>query len=289
MSDAPQPKHNLPILRDLPIVQNWSIETILTLHVVAGLTVVTVLLSFLWRQLGEPNRTTTGLMEMYASVAGETNDLLQLPEGVQFANNPFNQVTRNAVPGTMYRVAYRPYNPFDADAENKRGQSEFLLEQEQGIFDGDIIDANATDPAVVEKLATLTGMNPYSYEDVKSRAAAGDTSAKWLMDRGGKLFRNNCGACHGNEAIGNPAIGSFGIPAPSLVDAIYKAKPDGFIYWTMTHGKRAKMADGSIQVKMPSQRDRVEPDDRWKIILHLRHLQEQKEKLDAAGTPPAGQ
>ena len=88
-----------------------------------------------------------------------------------------------------------------------------------------------------------------------------------VLKRGKDLFRFNCQACHGVDGVGNAPVTKFGIGAPQLANATVRDKyKDGQILHIITYGFNT----------MPSYRQRVDYQDRWKLIRYLRELQKGK-------------
>lgn len=86
------------------------------------------------------------------------------------------------------------------------------------------------------------------------------------LARGKQVFENVCIVCHGPRGEGDGTIiGRFPNP-PSLLAAHARALPDGQLFHVILRG----------QGIMPSHAAQVLPDDRWKVILHVRSLQEGK-------------
>jgi len=121
------------------------------------------------------------------------------------------------------------------------------------------------------------GFTPFPYGPEKEEAArAGRELVNPLsaepeeLRRGASEFANKCQVCHGPGGEGDgPIIGRFPNP-PSLLGERARALPDGHLYHIMTRG----------QGIMPSHAVQVLPDDRWRLVLHVRTLQA------AAPAPP---
>lgn len=83
------------------------------------------------------------------------------------------------------------------------------------------------------------------------------------LENGKKLYNVYCALCHGDDAKGGgPVAGKF-IPPPDLTLAVFRERPDGFLYQTITDG-------GPL---MPGQGDALRSRERWEIVLYLRRLQ----------------
>ena len=96
------------------------------------------------------------------------------------------------------------------------------------------------------------------------------------LARGKQVFENVCTVCHGPDGQGDgPIIGRFPNP-PSLLAPRAKGLPDGQIVHVITRG----------QGIMPSHAAQVLPEDRWRVVLHLRQLQEGRPMSTASAARP---
>lgn len=95
--------------------------------------------------------------------------------------------------------------------------------------------------------------------------APDDTAAS---ERGGRLFARFCTPCHGadGEGLGNAVLRGM-LPPPSFRADHAIGLKDGELYHILTRG----------QNNMASYAAQLAPEDRWKVILHLRALQRPKE------------
>jgi|SRR5215831_4392259 len=85
------------------------------------------------------------------------------------------------------------------------------------------------------------------------------------LARGQYIFTNYCVACHGETGGGDgPLIPKYPNP-PSYKSATSRALPDGNMFHVITMGRN----------NMPAHAAQVSFDDRWKVILYIRHLQEE--------------
>ncbi|XXF79907.1 cytochrome c [Myxococcaceae bacterium GXIMD 01537] len=84
-----------------------------------------------------------------------------------------------------------------------------------------------------------------------------------VLARGQLTFQRYCSHCHGAGGLGDgPVTVRFPRP-PSLLADHAKGLPDGQLFHVITHG----------QGLMPAHGSQVAPEDRWKIVHHLRVLQ----------------
>jgi mono/diheme cytochrome c family protein len=89
------------------------------------------------------------------------------------------------------------------------------------------------------------------------------------LERGRVLFDRFCVDCHGELGNGKGYLyvsHKYPYPPASLISEKIKKKPDGEIYHTITLGFGVMGAHGPL----------IRPDDRWKIILYVRTLQDQE-------------
>jgi mono/diheme cytochrome c family protein len=94
--------------------------------------------------------------------------------------------------------------------------------------------------------------NPFAPGDAPARA------------RGARVYAVACAVCHGADGETRPPAVLRGVVAPpSLLAARAVAMKDGQIFHVVTKG----------QGKMPPYAAMIDPDDRWKAILHVRALQ----------------
>lgn len=88
-----------------------------------------------------------------------------------------------------------------------------------------------------------------------------------LLKRGKNLFKFNCQGCHGVDGVGQAPVTFYGISAPTIANATTRDKwTDGQIFNIISDGRNT----------MPAHATHVEFQDRWKVILYLRQLQEGK-------------
>jgi len=74
---------------------------------------------------------------------------------------------------------------------------------------------------------------------------------------GGKLFRQNCASCHGDDALGRDGH-------PSLRSERVRAATPGELQWLLTNG--------SMKNGMPSW-SRLPEQQRWQIVSYVKSLQ----------------
>jgi mono/diheme cytochrome c family protein len=94
-----------------------------------------------------------------------------------------------------------------------------------------------------------------------------------LMELGQEKYTIFCAVCHGALGDGNGITKQYGmIATPSYHDERLRSMAEGEIFNTITHGKNT----------MGSYGDKLEPKERWAVILYLRALQQaQNSTLDA--------
>jgi len=119
------------------------------------------------------------------------------------------------------------------------------------------------------------GYIPFNYTiDAASRIKAGDelinpfTADAQMLSRGKEVYTRFCIGCHGSRGEGDGNLYTSGLyPAKprSLMSEIALILRDGEIYHSITLGFGSMGAHGS----------QILPDDRWKVVLYLRKLQEE--------------
>jgi hypothetical protein len=118
------------------------------------------------------------------------------------------------------------------------------------------------------------GFLPFRYtNDPESRIKAGKELVNpflptgEVLDRGKLIFTTFCIHCHGKGGAGDGFLFTSGLyplqPKSLSGDAARKLR-DGEIFHTITLGIRSMGAHGS----------QIKPDDRWKLVLYIRKLQE---------------
>lgn len=94
------------------------------------------------------------------------------------------------------------------------------------------------------------------------------------LARGGVVFGNVCGPCHGAGGAGNGVIPQFGFPPPPSLFAENAMKMKaGQIFHIITYGQR----------NMPSLTSQIVRTDRWRVVEYVRSLQELSKKPNLAG------
>jgi mono/diheme cytochrome c family protein len=107
---------------------------------------------------------------------------------------------------------------------------------------------------------------PWKFESLD---AAGQ---KQILARGAEVFANVCAVCHGPAGTGGSLVVPRGVPLPpSLLDEKVRPLSDGHMFQVITLGKGA-ITPG--KGNMPAHANHVSREDRWKVIRHVRKLQE---------------
>jgi mono/diheme cytochrome c family protein len=95
--------------------------------------------------------------------------------------------------------------------------------------------------------------NPFPSDDAAAR------------ERGAFIYANYCQMCHGTGGKGDGPLVSRGIPLPASLLAPQTAqRKDGEMFHVLTYGQR----------NMPSHAAQLSREDRWKVILYVRSLQQ---------------
>ena len=118
------------------------------------------------------------------------------------------------------------------------------------------------------------GFLPFRYtNDTASRIKAGIelknpfTATDEALVRGKLMFTTFCSHCHGKGGAGDGYLftsGLYPLQPKNLSGEAGRKLKDGEIFHTITLGIRSMGAHGS----------QIKPDDRWKLVLYVRKLQE---------------
>ena len=89
-----------------------------------------------------------------------------------------------------------------------------------------------------------------------------------FLKEGQQLFQDFCSHCHGNDGKGGGKVvdGTGFPPPPDITNDFYREKKDGYLFYRITMGS----------VLMPKMGDKLDPRERWAIVLNLRALQGKK-------------
>lgn len=99
-----------------------------------------------------------------------------------------------------------------------------------------------------------------------------DPNDAQVRQRGAFVYANYCQVCHGPQGLGNGPVAQRGVPPPpSLREGKSKEMKDGQLFHILTYG----------QGNMASYAAQLNNDDRWRVIVHVRSLQQ--------GTPANGE
>jgi mono/diheme cytochrome c family protein len=91
-------------------------------------------------------------------------------------------------------------------------------------------------------------------------------AAAGARERGAFVYLNFCQMCHGPQAKGDGPVPQRGGPLPaSLLAENAVQMKDGQMFHVLTYGQR----------NMPAHAAQLSRADRWKVILHVRELQQQ--------------
>jgi mono/diheme cytochrome c family protein len=143
--------------------------------------------------------------------------------------------------------ARKPYEP---SASFPGGLVQQRLPEGVALYGASLFEYGPGDEEAARAGRELT--NPFAPSD----AAA--------LERGARVYKVFCALCHGNDgAERTPVVERGMIPPPSLTGARAVGMKDGELFHLISHG-RGSMASYAVQ---------LEPDDRWRAVLHVRALQ----------------
>lgn len=181
----------------------------------------------------------------------------------------------------MRRLLFLPFLALGCGSEPSQPRMEFLPE----MVDSVPYDSFAPNPVTADGKTLLApapgsiprGFRPFRYGKEKAEAEragrelvnplAADEAA---LARGAEAFGIFCSPCHGPGGKGDGKVaGKFPNP-PSLLAERARGLPDGQLFHIISRGQGVMPAHGS----------QISPEDRWRIVHHLRNLWQQ--------TPPGG-
>jgi len=149
-------------------------------------------------------------------------------------------------------------------------------------YDPDQPNPNFKDGKTAQKPPAGTipvGFVTFDYPNTKDGYEAAGTAVKSPLPQtdanfadGQVLFEHFCSPCHGMKGLGDGLVVAHGFPAPpsysngqSSRGGAMKDLTDGKIYHTITYGVNA----------MGSYASQLAPEERWKVIMYVHHLQKQ--------------
>lgn len=108
------------------------------------------------------------------------------------------------------------------------------------------------------------GEPPIAREEVADSLQNPLTPTAAHLRVGAALFATHCGPCHGDAGKGNgPVAFQMILSPPDLTTAQPAERADGYLYATIRNGS----------IVMPAYGDTMSADERWEVVLYLRHLQ----------------
>ncbi|MDB5152586.1 MAG: cytochrome c [Mucilaginibacter sp.] len=147
-------------------------------------------------------------------------------------------------------------------------------------YDPDQANPNFKDGKTAQKPPEGTipvGFTTFDYPNTKDGYELAGTEVKSPLPQtqqnfadGQVLFEHFCSPCHGKEGQGDGLVVAHGFPAPpsyskgqSSRGGAMKDLTDGKMYHTITYGVNA----------MGSYASQLAPEERWKVIMYVHHLQ----------------
>jgi mono/diheme cytochrome c family protein len=92
-----------------------------------------------------------------------------------------------------------------------------------------------------------------------------DTTIK--LQRGRRVFEQNCAACHGWNGQGGGPDAFAQVPAPADLEWLArtpKRPAEPYMYWTIAEGGQA------LESEMPAFKNKLRSKDIWSVIAYLR-------------------
>jgi hypothetical protein len=174
--------------------------------------------------------------------------LILLIAGTIFVKRDFTQRNTEMMPGMVNSV---PYNSFSPNSNFPDGKTLQTPVEETSVMNFDKLHYGSSSEDAVRAGNELS--NPFSSDSLE------------LVERGSKQFSIYCTPCHGSSGNGDGKIVMQGFPPPpSLFAEKALTMKDGQMFHVLTYG----------QGNMPSLSSQIPVENRWKIILHIRALQE---------------
>lgn len=88
-----------------------------------------------------------------------------------------------------------------------------------------------------------------------------------VLKEGLEHYKENCVVCHGAPGVDVSEIGQgLNPPAPELTLPRVQRRPDGELFWIVSNGIR--------MTGMPAFKPTHKPDEIWKTVVFIRHLEE---------------
>lgn len=81
---------------------------------------------------------------------------------------------------------------------------------------------------------------------------------------GARIFKTNCGTCHGPQGYGDGPIGESLDPKPQNLAELQAVAADDFLYW--------RIAEGSPGTSMPPWKNIMTEEQIWQIVAFIRTL-----------------
>jgi mono/diheme cytochrome c family protein len=159
-------------------------------------------------------------------------------------------------------------NPSMDNQPKARAQSESLF-----FYDGSTMRQPV--PGTVARGELREDRALYEGKDAEGNALALSPLAATpeRLARGADRYRIYCQPCHDPRGDGKGVLAQRGgVPTTSMHDPKVLSATDGHIYNVITNGLGL----------MPAYRWPIPPEDRWAIVAHVRHLQQQRQAEGAA-------
>ena len=164
-------------------------------------------------------------------------------------------------PDMDHQARYNPQadNEFFADGRNDRPLPANAVARGNQLNYTEVFSPDFED-SVLGDTVYLEGKNPDgSFYDGFPLEATNE-----LMVYGKQKYEIFCVSCHGASGDGNGVTKAYGVLAANYHDDRLRGETDGYLYDVIANGKGL----------MYGLKDRLDPKERWAIVLYMRALQE---------------
>jgi mono/diheme cytochrome c family protein len=136
----------------------------------------------------------------------------------------------------------------------------------EGLPKEDIGKPTTARPPVEHETARLLYVREKGVEDKYKGLSNPLEATEDNIKKGKELYRTRCSMCHGEKGLGDvPAGRALSPPASNIaVVAGISEVTDAYLFWTISEG------GVNLKTLMPSFKDKLSEEDRWRVILYVR-------------------